>query len=262
MLCLVPVKRVIDFNVKIRVKADKSGVETDHVKMSMNPFDEIAMEEAVRLKEAGIVTEIIAVSIGLSASQETCRVALARGADSAILVETNPEFNFLEPIHIATILKTLILEVLEKKPELVILGKQAIDDDCNQTAQMLSTLLGWSQGTNASRLEIQKDLHKANITREVDGGLEVLSLTLPTVISTDLRLNEPRYISLPNLMKAKSKVLKTLLLVDLIQQYNLTIKQHLKTLTVEAPLLRRSGVTVGSAQELVEKLRHEAKVIE
>jgi electron transfer flavoprotein beta subunit len=262
MLCLVPVKRVIDFNVKIRVKADKSGVETEHVKMSMNPFDEIAMEEAMRLKEAGIVTEIIAVSIGTSTSQETCRVALARGADSAILVETNTEYNFLEPIHIAIILKTLILEVLETQPRLVILGKQAIDDDCNQTGQMLSALLGWSQGTNASRLNIQKDLNKVDVTREVDGGLEVLSLTLPVVVTTDLRLNEPRYISLPNLMKAKSKLLRIVLLVDLIQKYNLHIKPHFKTLKVDAPLLRRSGVTVGSAQELVKKLRYEAKVIE
>ena len=258
MKCLVAIKRVIDYNVKIRVKADNSGVETHQVKMSMNPFDEIAIEEAVRLKEAGFVTEIIAVSIGTALSQETCRVALARGADSALLIETDES---LEPIHIASILKTLILEVLETVPGLVILGKQAIDDDCNQTGQMLSALLGWSQGTNASKVQMLPDLQTIEVTREVDGGLEVLALTLPAIVTTDLRLNEPRYISLPNVMKAKSKPLRTISLPDLILDYQLDVKPHLHCIRVEAPLLRRTAVQVGSAAELIHKLRHEAKVI-
>lgn len=258
MKCLVPVKRVIDYNVKIRVKADNSGVETEQVKMGMNPFDEIAIEEAVRLKKAGFVTEIIAVSIGTALSQETCRVALARGADNAILVETDES---LEPIHIALILKTLIVKVLEIAPELVILGKQAIDDDCNQTGQMLSALLGWSQGTYASQVTVLPTLKEIEVTREVDGGLEILSLKLPAIITTDLRLNDPPYISLPNIIKAKAKPLHNIPLQDLIQKYAIDMKPHLKWLRVEAPLLRRAAVTVGSVQELIDKLRHEAKVI-
>lgn len=258
MQCLVGVKRVIDFNVKPRVKQDNSGVETRDVKMSMNPFDEIAIEAAVRLKKAGIVHDIIAVSIGTTASQETCRVALARGADSALLVETKESW---EPIHIARIFETLITEVLDPKPKLVLLGKQAIDDDCNQTGQMLSALLGWSQGTFVSKIEMQPGQETIEIAREVDWGLEMISVKLPAVLTVDLRLNEPPYISLPNVMKAKSKPLTILSLEDLIRDFNLELKPHLKTLRVEEPSLKRKGLQLGSVQELVDKLHDEAKVI-
>lgn len=251
MKCLVPVKRVIDFNVKVRVKADGSGVETDHVKMSMNPFDEIAMEEAVRLKEANIVTDIIAVSIGTKTSQETLRVALARGADRAILIETNV---IAEPLNIAKLLKIMV----EKESiNLVIMGKQAIDDDCNQTGQMLAALLGWAQGTNASTLAFKSDSQIVEVTREVDGGLEILNLNLPAVITTDLRLNEPRYIALPNVMRAKSKPIETHLATTL----EVDLKPRSKTLKVEAPVLRRAGIKVNTVQELIDKLKNEAKVI-
>lgn len=258
MQCLVGVKRVIDFNVKVRVKQDKSGVETTGVKMSMNPFDEIAVEEAVRLKEAGHVSEIIAVSVGPSASQEICRLALARGADKAILVETDEA---LEPIHIANIFKTLITTVLNPQPGLVLLGKQAIDDDCNQTGQMLSALLGWSQGTFISRVEVHPEQKEVAITREVDGGLEMLLLKLPSVLTVDLRLNDPGYIALPKLMKAKSKPLTVITLEDLKREHHLELKQHLKIIQVEAPVLQRLGMKVSSAKELIDKLKHEAKVI-
>ncbi|MBI4292373.1 MAG: electron transfer flavoprotein subunit beta/FixA family protein, partial [Betaproteobacteria bacterium] len=202
MKVLIPVKRVVDYNVKVRVKADGTGVDTSNVKMSMNPFDEIAIEEAVRLKEAGKVTEIVAVSCGVSACQETLRTALALGADRAILVETDAE---LQPLAVAKLLGAI---AQKESPRLVILGKQAIDDDCNQTGQMLAALLGWAQGTFASKVSVEGD--KLNVTREVDGGLENLSLNLPAVITTDLRLNEPRYVTLPNIMKAKKKPLETI----------------------------------------------------
>ncbi len=254
MKCLIPVKRVIDFNVKVRVKSDGTGVETDQVKMSMNPFDEVALEEAVRLKEKVIVKEIIAISIGVSSAQETCRVALARGADRAILIETNVETNEMPPLSIAKILKYF---VLQEKPDLVILGKQAIDDDCNQTGQMLAALLGWAQGTNASGLNVNASTGSVEVIREVDGGLETLSLKLPAVVSVDLRLNEPRYISLPNIMKAKSKPLQIIPMGDL----KIELKQHLKTIQVEPPVMRRSGIKVNNAKELVDKLRNEAKVL-
>lgn len=260
MKCLVPVKRVIDFNVKVRVKSDGLGVENEHVKMSMNPFDEIALEEAQRLKEAGKITEIVAVSIGKQEIQETLRMALARGADRALAVID--ETKDLEPLNIAKILKAI---VLQEKPDLIIMGKQAIDDDCNQTGQMLAGLLGWSQGTNISKLEFKEtqkealqDTHiEIQVTREVDGGLEVLDLKLPSVITTDLRLNEPRYITLPNVMKAKSKPLTTIQ----IKELNVELKPHQKILKVEAPKMRRSGIQVKSAKELVDRLKNEAKVI-
>lgn len=258
MQCLVGVKRVIDFNVKIHVKQDKSGVETTGVKMSMNPFDEIAVAEAVRLKQKGQVTEIIAVSVGTSASQETCRLALARGADRALLVETHEN---LEPIHIASIFKTLITEVLNPRPSLVLLGKQAIDDDCNQTGQMLSALLGWSQGTFISHIEVQEAQNEIALTREVDEGLEMLAIKMPAIVTVDLRLNDPGFVPLPNLIKAKSKPLTVMPLEDLIRNYHLEIKPHLKTLQVEAPVLKRLGLKLESAQALVDKLQHEAKVI-
>jgi electron transfer flavoprotein beta subunit len=249
MKVLVAIKRVVDFNVKVRVKSDGSGVETANVKMSMNPFDEIAVEEAVRLKEAGAATEIIAVSCGVQACQETLRTALAIGADRAILVETNEE---LQPLAVAKLLKAI---VEKEKPNLVILGKQAIDDDCNQVGQMLAALLGWSQGTFASKLKLDKE--KADVTREVDGGLETDSLKLPAVVTTDLRLNEPRYVTLPNIMKAKKKALETLKPDAL----GVDISKRLETIKVVEPAKRKAGVKVPDAKALVDRLRNEAKVI-
>jgi electron transfer flavoprotein beta subunit len=238
MKVLVPVKRVIDYNVKIRVKSDQSGVELDNVKMSMNPFDEIAIEEAIRLKEAGDVEEIISISIGPEKAQETLRTALAMGADRAILVKTDEE---VEPLAIAKILKAV---VEQEGPKIVLMGKQAIDDDCNQTGQMLAALLGWGQGTFASDVKL-------------DGGLETVNLTLPAVITTDLRLNEPRYASLPNIMKAKRKLLD----VKTPEDYKVDISPRIKTLKVEEPAGRIAGIMVKSVSELVSKLRDEAKVI-
>jgi len=249
MKVLVPVKRVVDYNVKVRVKADGSGVETANVKMSMNPFDEIAVEEAVRLKEAGVVKEILVVSCGTAASQETLRTALALGADRAILVESDTE---LQPLAVAKLLKAV---VQKENPHFAILGKQAIDDDCNQTGQMLSALLGWSQATFASKVKIADG--RAEVTREVDGGLETISVKLPAVITADLRLNEPRYVTLPNIMKAKKKPLETLKPDAL----GVDVSPRLATLKVEEPPKRKAGVKVPDAKALVEKLRNEAKVI-
>jgi electron transfer flavoprotein beta subunit len=249
MKVLVPVKRVVDYNVKVRVKADGSGVETANVKMSMNPFDEIAVEEAVRLKEAGVVKEILVVSCGTAASQETLRTALALGADRAILVETDAE---LQPLAVAKLLKAV---AQKENLNFAILGKQAIDDDCNQTGQMLSALLGWSQATFASKVKIADG--KAEVTREVDGGLETISVKLPAVITADLRLNEPRYVTLPNIMKAKKKPLETIKPDAL----GVDVSPRLTTLKVEEPPKRKSGVKVPDAKTLVEKLRNEAKVI-
>jgi electron transfer flavoprotein beta subunit len=249
MKILVAVKRVVDFNVKVRVKADGTGVETANVKMSMNPFDEIAVEEAIRLKEAGIATEIVAVSCGAQACQETLRTALALGADRAVLVETDAE---LQPLAVAKLLRAI---VQKENPSLVILGKQAIDDDCNQTGQMLAALLGWPQATFASKLKIEGD--KAAVTREVDGGLETISIKLPLVMTTDLRLNEPRYVTLPNIMKAKKKTLE----VVKPDALGVDIAPRLKTLKVEEPPKRKAGVKVSDAKVLVQKLRGEAKVI-
>lgn len=243
MKCLVPVKRVIDFNVKVRVKADGSGVETEHVKTSLNPFDEIALEEAVRLKESGTLTEVLAVSIGPAVAQETLRIALARGADRALLVETDETF---ESLNIAKILKKISDQ---ENAQLVLMGKQAIDDDANQTGQMLAGLLGWPQGTFASKIEMRSD-KEALVTREVDGGLETVRLQLPAVITTDLRLNEPRYISLPNVMRAKSKPLEKMTLASL----DLTLKKHREIVKVETPLIRKSGIKVSNVQELVDKI--------
>jgi electron transfer flavoprotein beta subunit len=249
MKVLVAVKRVIDYNVKVRVKADKTGVETANVKMSINPFDEIAVEEAVRLKEAGVATEIVAVSLGVQACQEQIRQALAMGADRGIHVVTDVE---LEPLAVAKLLKA----VCEKEqPQLVIVGKQAIDDDSSQTGQMLSALLGWSQGTFASKVKI--DGSQADVTREVDGGLETVSLKLPAVVTTDLRLNEPRYASLPNIMKARKKPIDSLTPADL----GVDVAPHLTVLKVEEPPKRQGGKKVGSIAELVDKLKHEARVI-
>ncbi len=250
MKVLIPVKRVVDYNVKVRVKADGTGVDTANVKMSMNPFDEIAMEEAVRLKEAGKVTEIVAVSCGVAACQETLRTALALGADRAILIETDVE---LQPLAVAKLLRAI---AQKENPKLVILGKQAIDDDCNQTGQMLAALLGWSQGTFASKVAV--DGEKLSVTREVDGGLENLTLKLPAVITTDLRLNEPRYVTLPNIMKAKKKPLETVK----PDQLGVDVAPRLTTLKVEEPPKRKGGVKVPDAKTLVEKLRNEAKVIQ
>jgi electron transfer flavoprotein beta subunit len=250
MKVLVAVKRVVDFNVKVRVKADGTGVETANVKMSMNPFDEIGVEEAVRLKEAGKASEIIAVSLGLPAVQETIRTALAMGADRGIHVQTDVE---LQPLAVAKLLKAI---VEKEKPEVCILGKQAIDDDANQTGQMLSALLGWSQGCFASKLVLNGD-GTANVTREVDGGLETVTLKLPLVLTTDLRLNEPRYASLPNIMKAKKKPIEVLT----PDQLGVDPAPRLKTLKVTEPPKRQAGVKVKSVAELVDKLRNEAKVI-
>ena len=249
MKVLVPVKRVVDYNVKVRVRADGSGVETANVKMSMNPFDEIAVEEAIRLKEAGVATEIVAVSVGSAQSQETLRTALAIGADRAILVETGVE---VQPLAVAKLLKAL---VSREQPGLVIMGKQAIDDDSNQTGQMLAALLNWSQATFASKVKVSGAA--ATVTREVDGGLETISIKLPAVVTTDLRLNEPRYVTLPNIMKAKKKPLEMLT----PQALGVDVAPRLKTLKVQEPPKRVAGKMVKSVQELVEKLRHEAKVI-
>ena len=249
MKILVPIKRVVDFTVKVRVKPDGSGVDLDNVKMSMNPFDEIAVEEAIRLKERGVAAEAVAVSLGSTACQETLRTALAMGADRAILVETDAE---LQPLAIAKLLRQI---VLKEEPQLVILGKQAIDDDSNQTGQMLAALLNWPQGTFASKLEIGGG--KATVTREIDGGLETLELPLPAVITTDLRLNEPRYTTLPNIIKAKKRPLDILTVADL----QADVSPRLKTLKVEAPRPRKAGLKVNSVEELITKLREEAKVI-
>jgi electron transfer flavoprotein beta subunit len=249
MKVLVAVKRVIDYNVKIRVKADKTGVETANVKMSMNPFDEIAVEEAIRLKEAGKATEIVAVSMGPAQCQETIRTALAMGADRGIHVLTD---QVLEPLAVAKLLKAI---VAKEAPQLVILGKQAIDDDCNQTGQMLAALLDWPQATFASKLQLEAE--SAKITREIDGGLETIEVKLPAVMTTDLRLNEPRYASLPNIMKAKKKA---------IDQTNpealgVDIAPRLTILQVSEPQKRQGGKKLGSVEELVDKLMHEAQVI-
>ncbi|WP_322469646.1 electron transfer flavoprotein subunit beta/FixA family protein [Hydrogenophaga sp. SNF1] len=249
MKILVPVKRVVDYNVKVRVKSDGSGVDIANVKMSMNPFDEIAVEEAVRLKEKGVVTEVIAVSCGVTQCQETLRTAMAIGADRAILVESAEE---LQPLAVAKLLKAL---VDKEQPGLVILGKQAIDDDCNQTGQMLAALAGLPQATFASKVEIEGD--KAKVTREVDGGLETLSISTPAVITTDLRLNEPRYVTLPNIMKAKKKPLETVKPEDL----GVDVKPRIKTLKVSEPPKRGTGVKVPDVATLVSKLKTEAKVI-
>jgi electron transfer flavoprotein beta subunit len=249
MKVLVSVKRVVDYNVKVRVKADGSGVETANVKMSMNPFDEIAVEEAMRLKEAGVATEIVVVSCGVQACQETLRTALALGADRAILVETDAE---LQPLAVAKLLRALCQK---ESPQLVILGKQAIDDDCNQTGQMLAALLGWPQATFASRVKVEGG--KAQVTREVDGGLETISIKLPAIVTTDLRLNEPRYVTLPNIMKAKKKTLETLKPDTL----GVDVKPRLATLKVVEPAKRKAGIKVPDAKTLVDRLRNEAKVI-
>jgi electron transfer flavoprotein beta subunit len=248
MKILVPVKRVVDFNVKIRVKSDGSGVELANVKMSMNPFDEIAVEEAIRLKEAGKATEILAVSIGPSQASETIRTALAMGADRGILVKTDTA---LEPLAVAKILKAI---VEAEKPGLVIMGKQAIDDDCNQTGQMLAALLGWPQGTFASKIVIEEG--QVTVTREVDGGLQTVKLKSPAIVTTDLRLNEPRYASLPNIMKAKKKPIEE----KTPEAYGVDIKPRLEVLKTTEPAGRKSGLKVGSVAELVGKLK-EAGVI-
>ena len=253
MKLLVPVKRVVDYNVKVRVKSDGSGVELGNVKMSMNPFDEIAVEEAVRLKEKGLATEIVAVSIGVAQCQETLRTALAMGADRAILVQTPGDpGQSPEPLAVAKILRAL---VERERPGLVIMGKQAIDDDMNATGQMLAGLLGWPQGTFASRVEIADGL--ATVTREIDDGLETVALTLPAIVTADLRLNEPRYASLPNIMKARKKPLETLAPADL----GVDIAPRLLTVRVGEPPARKAGAKVGSVAELIGKLRNEAKVI-
>ena len=249
MKILVSVKRVVDYNVKVRVKADGTGVETANVKMSMNPFDEIAVEEAVRLREAGVATEIVVVSCGVLACQETLRTALAIGADRAILVETDAE---LQPLAVAKLLKAVCAQ---EQPQIAILGKQAIDDDANQTGQMLAALMGWPQATFASKLTVADG--KVQVTREVDGGLETLSLKLPAVVTTDLRLNEPRYVTLPNIMKAKKKQLEVLK----PEALGVDVAPRLKTLKVVEPAKRKAGVKVPNTAALVDKLRNEAKVI-
>jgi electron transfer flavoprotein beta subunit len=246
---LVAVKRVVDANIKVRVKGDGSGMETANLKMSMNPFDEIAVEEAVRLKEAGSATEIVAVSMGPSACQETLRSAMAMGADRAILVQTDAE---LQPLAVAKLFAAI---VKKEEPQVVIMGKQAIDDDANQTGQMLAALTGWPQGTFASKVTIAGD--NAEVVREIDGGLETVSLKLPAIITTDLRLNTPRYVTLPNIMKAKKKPMETLKPEDL----GVDTTPRLKTLKVEEPPKRKAGVKVADVKELVAKLRTEAKVI-
>jgi electron transfer flavoprotein beta subunit len=248
MKVLVPIKRVVDYNVKIRVKSDGSGVDLANVKMSMNPFDEIAVEEAVRLKEAGTATEVVVVSIGVQQTTETIRTALAMGADRGILVKTDET---VEPLNVAKILKGV---AEAEKPDLIILGKQAIDDDCNQTGQMLSALLGWSQGTFASKLEIAGDT--LNLKREVDGGLQTLKLKMPAVVTTDLRLNEPRYASLPNIMKAKKKPIDE----KAPGNFGVDVKARLEVVKVTEPPQRSAGIKVESAAELVSKLK-EAGVI-
>lgn len=249
MKILVAVKRVVDYNVKVRAKADGSGVETANVKMSMNPFDEIAIEEAVRLQEAGKAKEIVAVSLGVAACQDTIRTALAMGADRGILVETDAE---LQPLAVAKLLKVV---VEKEQPDLIILGKQAIDDDANQTGQMLAALLGWSQGTFASKVEISDGA--INVTREVDGGLETVAIKLPAVVTSDLRLNEPRFVKLPNIMKAKKKPLAVLKPAEL----GVDIAPRLITLKVQEPPKRQAGIKVDTVAILVDKLRNEAHVI-
>jgi len=249
MKAMVAVKRVIDYNVKVRVKSDGTGVDLANVKMSMNPFDEIAIEEAVRLKEKGVVTEVIAVSCGVTQCQETLRTAMAIGADRAILVETDAE---LQPLAVAKLLKAL---VDKEQPGLVILGKQAIDDDCNQTGQMLAALADLPQATFASKVEVAEG--QVSVTREVDGGLETIQLSLPAVITTDLRLNEPRYVTLPNIMKAKKKPLEVLKPADL----GVDVSPRLKTLKVSEPAGRKAGIKVADVAALVDKLKNEAKVI-
>jgi electron transfer flavoprotein beta subunit len=249
MKVLVPVKRVIDANVKPRVKADGSGVDLANIKMAMNPFDEIAVEEALRQKEAGKVSEIVVVSIGVQQAQETLRTALAMGADRAILVKTDEA---VEPLDVAKILKGV---AEAEQPGLIILGKQAIDDDSNQTGQMLAALLGWAQGTFASKLEIGDG--QAKVTREVDGGLQVIDVKLPAIVTTDLRLNEPRYASLPNIMKAKKKPLDEKAPAD----YGVEVRARLKVLKTEEPAGRQAGVKLGSVAELVDKLKNEAGVL-
>ena len=249
MKILVPVKRVVDYNVKIRVKADGAGVDLANVKMSMNPFDEIAVEEAVRLKEAGVATEVIAVSCGLAACQETLRTAMAIGADRGILVETDVE---LEPIAVAKLLKALCDR---EQPQLVICGKQAIDDDASQTGQMLAALAGWPQATFASKVVIAEG--KATVTREIDGGLETLEISLPAVVTSDLRLNEPRYATLPNIMKAKKKRLDTVKPAEL----GVDVAPRLAVLKVSEPPKRSAGIKIADVAELVNKLKNEAKVI-
>ena len=249
MKVFVPVKRVVDYNVKVRVKSDNTGVDIANVKMSMNPFDEIAVEEAVRLKEKGVVTEVVAISCGVAQCQETLRTALAIGADRAILVETDAE---LQPLAVAKLLKALIDK---EQPQLVILGKQAIDDDANQTGQMLAALADLPQATFASKVELSADA--VAVTREVDGGLETLQLTLPAIVTTDLRLNEPRYVTLPNIMKAKKKPLESVKPADL----GVDVAPRLKTLEVSEPAKRGAGVKVPDVATLVNKLKNEAKVI-
>ena len=249
MKILIAVKRVVDYNVKVRVKADQSGMDLANVKMSMNPFDEIAVEEAVRLKEKGVVTEVIAVSCGVAQCQETLRTAMAIGADRAILVETTEE---LQPLAVAKLLKALMDK---EQPGLVILGKQAIDDDCNQTGQMLAALADLPQGTFANKVEVVDG--KVNVTREVDGGLETLSLTLPAIVTSDLRLNEPRYVTLPNIMKAKKKTLDIVKPEDL----GVDVSPRIKTLKVSEPPKRGAGIKVPDVATLVDKLKNEAKVI-
>ncbi len=249
MKILVPVKRVVDFNVKVRVKPDGSGVDLANVKMSMNPFDEIAVEEAVRLKEKGVASEIVAVSCGIAACQETLRTALALGADRAILVETGIE---LQPLAVAKLLRAL---VAKEAPQLVILGKQAIDDDANQTGQMLAALLGWAQATFASKVDVSDD--GVTVRREIDGGMETVAMKLPAVITTDLRLNEPRYATLPNIMKAKKKPLET----TTPEALGVDVAPRLATLKVVEPAKRKGGGRVADVKELVAKLRNEAKVI-
>lgn len=254
MKILVPVKRVVDYNVKIRVKSDGTGVDLANVKMSMNPFDEIAVEEAVRLKESGKATEIVVVSIGPAKAQDVIRTAMAVGADRGILVQTDSPIDIggVEPLAVAKILKAI---VEAEKPDLIIMGKQSIDDDSNQTGQMLSALLGYPQGTFASKVELADG--KVNVTREVDGGLETVSLKLPAIVTTDLRLNEPRYAALPNIMKAKSKPMETKTPAD----YGVDIAPRLSVVKVEEPKKRTGGGKVSSVDELIDKLKNEAKVI-
>lgn len=253
MKILIPVKRVIDYNVKVRVKADNSGVDLANVKMSMNPFDEIALEEAIRIKESGNASEIIAVSIGITQSQETLRTALAMGADRAILIEASDDVNDdIEPLTVAKLLKAVI-DI--EKPKLVICGKQAIDNDMNATGQMLSAILGWSQATFASKIELEQDF--LFVTREVDGGLQKIKVSMPSIVSVDLRLNEPRYASLPNIMKAKRKPLD----IKKPDDYGITVEKRLKIIKTSSPAERAAGVKVESVQELVNKLKDEAGVI-
>ena len=249
MKILVSVKRVVDYNVKIKIKSDNSGVDLENIKMAMNPFDEIAVEEAVRLKEKNICKEITAISIGSRASEETIRTALAMGADKGILVETNED---MQPLEVAKILNEI---VKKNNPDLVLMGKQAIDDDSNQTGQMLAALLGWPQGTFVSKLEINSQ--EINVTREIDGGLETLTIKLPAVVTTDLRLNEPRYASLPNIMKAKQKPIERIKLNNL----NVDTKQRIKILEVTEPQKKKAGIKVKDVEELISKLHNDEKVI-